>query len=239
MARTTSSGKCRFCQAEFSKAGMSKHLASCAAFHAGSSASSSSSPVKLPARKKAQPARLFHLVVEGRRAPMYWMHIELPVNATLADLDDFLRYEWLECCGHLSAFTISGESYTNIIEREWGLEGKSMGGVKLGRILEVGQHFDYEYDFGSTTELRLKVVNEREGPAIKGEAVQKLAQNTAPQIRCEKCGKAASQVCGQCIYEETEAGWVCEECASDHECGEDMLLPVVNSPRVGICAYSG
>lgn len=24
-----------------------------------------------------------------------------------------------------------------------------------------------------------------------------------------------------------------------HECGEDMLLPVVNSPRVGMCDYTG
>ena len=34
-------------------------------------------------------------------------------------------------------------------------------------------------------------------------------------------------------------GWVCDECAPKHKCGEDMLLPVVNSPRVGMCGYTG
>jgi len=32
---------------------------------------------------------------------------------------------------------------------------------------------------------------------------------------------------------------VCEGCAGEHECGEEMLLPVVNSPRVGMCGYEG
>jgi len=34
-------------------------------------------------------------------------------------------------------------------------------------------------------------------------------------------------------------GWLCDECAPKHKCGEDMLLPVVNSPRVGKCGYTG
>ncbi len=33
-------------------------------------------------------------------------------GATLADLDDFLRGIWLECCGHLSSFDIEGVTYT-------------------------------------------------------------------------------------------------------------------------------
>jgi hypothetical protein len=28
-------------------------------------------------------------------------------------------------------------------------------------------------------------------------------------------------------------------CAGGHECGEEMLLPVVNSPRVAMCGYTG
>jgi len=29
-------------------------------------------------------------------------------SATLTKLDDYLRAIWLECCGHLSKFTIGG-----------------------------------------------------------------------------------------------------------------------------------
>ncbi len=36
-----------------------------------------------------------------------------------------------------------------------------------------------------------------------------------------------------------DAGWLCDSCAEDHKCGEDMLLPVVNSPRTGVCGYTG
>jgi hypothetical protein len=232
MARTSSKGKCHFCGAEFSKAGMSKHLATCPARLAGTVTTSTS-------RQKTPPTqtRLFHLVVEGRGAPMYWMHLEMPVEATLSNLDTFLRDQWLECCGHLSAFNIAGESYASTVDREWGMDEKSMRGVKLGKVLSVGQQFEHEYDFGTTTELKLKVVAEREGMAVKGKSVQVLAQNEPPEIPCENCGKLATQVCSQCIYE--GEGWVCDDCAEEHECGEDMLLPVVNSPRVGMCGYTG
>src|SRR5260370_19281758 len=47
------------------------------------------------------------------------MHLELPANATLADLDDFLRDTWLECCGHLSEFTIKDVSYSSVPEDSW------------------------------------------------------------------------------------------------------------------------
>ncbi|MDI6903856.1 MAG: hypothetical protein QMC77_09015, partial [Methanocellales archaeon] len=56
-------------------------------------------------------------------------------------------------------------------------------------------------------------------------------------IICESCGKTATRVCTQCVW--SGEGWLCDECAGKHECGEDMLLPVVNSPRVGMCGYTG
>ena len=56
-------------------------------------------------------------------------------------------------------------------------------------------------------------------------------------IGCEACGKTVSQVCSECIYE--GAGWLWDDLAEDHKCGEDMLFPVVNFPRVGVCGYCG
>jgi len=32
---------------------------------------------------------------------------------------------------------------------------------------------------------------------------------------------------------------LCDECAKQHACGMDMLLDVVDSPRVGECGYTG
>lgn len=39
------------------------------------------------------------------------MHLEADAYATLEDLDAFLRSTWLECCGHMSAFTINKKRY--------------------------------------------------------------------------------------------------------------------------------
>jgi hypothetical protein len=41
--------------------------------------------------QKAQKTKTFHLVVEGYRLPMYWMHLEVAAGTTLATLDHFLR----------------------------------------------------------------------------------------------------------------------------------------------------
>jgi len=173
---------------------------------------------------------VFHLLVEGRYLPEYWIHIEAPIDATLKDLDGFLRRTWLECCGHLSTFAIEGKTYLS----EPAEDEKDMD-VPLGEILRPKIRFYHKYDFGTTTELTLRVLSER-GEKTRGKSVQVLARNDPPSITCS-CGKIATRVCSVCIssYE----GWLCDECARKHGCGEGSLLPVVDSPRVGMCGYTG
>ena len=162
------------------------------------------------------------------------MHLKVLDETTLNGLDFFLRDIWVECCGHASIFTIEGVNYCSFEDRFF-LEDENMN-FRLCDILGAGMKFRYWYDFGSTTELILRVVGGiQEVP--KGEPIQIMARNKAPQYTCEVCGAEATQVCCQCIYK--DEGWVCERCAAQHGCGEDMLLPVVNSPRVGICGYCG
>jgi hypothetical protein len=108
--------------------------------------------------------------------------------------------------------------------------------VRLENVLTAGAKFSHEYDFGSTTHLSLKVVSEEEG-GLAGQKIRVLARNEPPPIACEKCGQPAVQVCVQCLY--AGEGWLCEKCASEDECGDEMFLPVVNSPRVGVCGYTG
>jgi len=164
------------------------------------------------------------VLVKGYYLPEYWLHLKVASNSRLEDLDGFLRYIWLECCGHLSAFSYQ--------RSELGM------GRKLKDVLRPGMELLHEYDFGTTTELLVKVLGEYEGPMEKNEPVQILSRNEAPEILCDGCGKApAVQVCTGCQWD--GAGWLCQACAEDHECGEDMQLPVVNSPRVGVCGYAG
>lgn len=224
MTKHLSMGKCSFCNATFSKTALTKHLKSCKQRKDALETSSK--------KQKLQKTKSFHLVVEGRHLSEYWMHLSVPANTTLKDLDAFLRDIWLECCGHLSAFTIEGTIYSISPTREYDEKGMK---VALDNVLDPGMKFYHEYDFGTTTDLTLRVVSELEGKASK--SIQILARNDPPPIACESCGKIATQVCAECIW--SDKGWLCDKCGRKHECGEDMLLPVVNSPRVGMCGYTG
>src|ERR1700694_2841153 len=173
MTRQISKGTCTFCHRELSKASMTRHLASCEQRIAIQG--------EREGRQQANKIKALHLVVEGYRLPMYWMHLEVAVDTTLATLDRFLRDTWLECCGHLSVFRIGGFNYYVDAEMDayWDMRRKNMQ-VKLEEVLSPGQTSSYEYDFGSTTELTLKVISEREVKA--GKAIQVLARNTLPII---------------------------------------------------------
>jgi len=174
--------------------------------------------------KEDGDTELFHILVDGIYQPEYWLHIEIPAGAKLKDLDQFLRDIWLECCGHLSAFEVDGRDY------------KGGSTTALEKLLGPGMEFYHRYDFGTTTELRLNVISQRKGEVNGKEKVRILARNDPPEINCG-CGKGAKWIC----VEENmgEDCYFCDDCADGHECGEEMFLPVVNSPRMGVCGYEG
>ena len=225
MAKRTSKGQCCLCGGTFGKRAMTKHLESCRKEDADSETSSSGQ-----VRRKSD---VFHILVEGRFSPAYWMHLEVPSDATLEDLDLFLRNIWLECCGHMSAFRIDGKSYS--IEPMGDFDDESME-ADLREVLSPGTKFDHEYDFGSTTHLALTVLS-RGQRQIKGKSIAVLARNEAPEYPCMSCGKVAAHVCTECMC--SSEGCLCDKCAAEHECGQEMLLPLVNSPRAGVCGYTG
>jgi len=223
MSKQQSMGKCLLCGEKTDRTSMTRHLGACRQLVASA---------QLPASEAKTFAPSFHLAIEGRDAKAYWMHVAVPVNAPLIKLDHFLRREWLECCGHMSAFEIDGQRYASAP-----MDGETSMRAQLSQVLEVGMKFFYEYDYGSTTALALKVVALRERSLPKG-GVQLMARNEAPRIICHRCGiHPATQICTECAS--NGEGWLCEGCAIAHDCGDEMCLPVVNSPRVGVCGYSG
>lgn len=217
-SRSSSRGTCEHCGAEFGKSAITRHLDAC-----------SQSP---PAGKGAKEARLIHLVVEGRRQPQFWLHVEADAKAPLATLDAFLRHIWLECCGHLSQFTVGARRFVSYPDDE---EDDDSMDARIGDVLTPGTKALHEYDFGTTTELTVRVVGEREAPAKA--PVRLLARNTLPELLCQACEQEATQVCTECIWDGDPL--LCDGCAADHEHDEEMFLPVVNSPRMGMCGYAG
>lgn len=151
-----------------------------------------------------------------------------------------MRKVWLECCGHLSAFDINRRRYTVDYPLDddlgWQSPDERTMNVKVGEALASGMKFTHEYDFGSTTELTLKVTGEREG-CIGPAPLRLLARNDAPSWSCRVCGEPATQLHTEEMYDE-ENPFYCDLHAEARE-DEWAFLPVVNSPRMGVCGYTG
>jgi len=205
---------CLLCKSKYSGTGMTKHLLTCLPKSLG----------KGSKQKKIKAQPFFHILIKGSYSPEYWLHLKVACSAKLKDLDQFLREIWLECCGHMSAFRCE--------ERELEM------GRKLGDMLSPGMDLLHEYDFGTTTELNVKVLGKHEGPMKKKSPIEILARNAPLERPCDECGESlAVEICPECQWD--GAGWLCETCAEEHECDEYMMLPVVNSPRTGVCGYTG
>jgi len=161
------------------------------------------------------------------------MLVAVPKNLTLGDLDQFLRDAWLECCGHLSEFTIEGRRY--ISHTESGNPSQSMK-KQVGQVLSLGLEFEYVYDMGSSTEFVLQVLEKIE--ACPQKKVTVLMQNDPPPFSCKICKKQSQIICSLC------GDTICNRCSKRHSCAKQeedtyMLMPLVNSPRTGVCGYEG
>jgi len=153
----------------------------------------------------------------------YWLIVETNEDAKLKDLDKLIRNVWVECCGHLSMFGDYGS--------EIGMSRKIIG------FLEPGDSIPYTYDFGSSTELVVKVLDYSPYDLTDKKNIELVARNYPPDFRCQVCGKTALKVCPYCVEE--EPAYFCQNCAESHEeSGDDCcLMDISNSPRSGVCGY--
>lgn len=209
-----STGACEFCGGVFSKRGIKRHLDAC--------------PNRL--LNDGGKTLYYTLQIQGYPKSAYWVYVEMRATALLAELDGFLRGLWLECCGHLSMFSIDRINYLAHDPDGW----EENMDIKLQKVVQVGDEFTHEYDFGSTTTLKLKVVSERRGVAKK-EAIELLARNTEPEMKCHFCSNSARYIDGACGH------LACSPCMERREKEEldDYWLLLVNSPRTGVCGYQG
>lgn len=219
MSEDRSTGVCAYCGNEYSRRGMTRHLRACDARRAAIEEAEDG-----PARTQ------IHLAVESALSDRYWLHLEMPGPEELGTLDRYLRRIWLECCGHSSRFTIGNP---------W--RGKEVPmSTAAGRVFHGDRELTYVYDFGSTTELEVRHVDDRSGQPTAGRPVTLMARNEPPEISCLECGEPADEICHQCAYEGGGAGGWCERHAEEHPDEEHgWTLPVVNSPRMGVCGYTG
>jgi hypothetical protein len=212
-------GKCSKCNEDYSPAKGTAHLVGCALQSFQPSPSTTEG---------------YLLRISWAEQPnLYWMFVTIPRNASLSLLDAFLRDVWLECCGHLSQFTIGSRRYMS--HTESGNPSQSMKN-QIGQVLSPGVKFEYVYDMGSSTDLEIEVIEAV--AACPQKKVTVLMKNEPPAFPCESCKKAAEIICSQC------GETTCSACSEDHSCvineGDTyMLMSLANSPRAGVCGYEG
>lgn len=218
--RKQSKGTCAFCEREMTRSGLSKHLTSCAKRRQANTAAS---------EKYGTTQTLCHLLVSDAYSPDFWLHLEMNGGATLQKLDHYLRAIWLECCGHLSQFSIGG----------WNGQEISMS-RKIEKVFAPGVELTHIYDFGTSSTTMIKMLDSRQGAPLTGKPIYLLARNNMPQAECSECGARADWYCADCQVELGEWIDLCDKHRANHDHDEyGGPQPLVNSPRLGMCGYDG
>jgi hypothetical protein len=212
-------GKCMQCGEVYSPAKANTHLLACIA-------------KSLPPSQEKIEGYLVQ-IAWAEQPNLYWMFVALPKGVSLGALDRFLRDIWLECCGHLSRFSIGNRRYMS--HTESGYPSQSMKN-KMSQLLTPGMEFAYVYDMGSSTELELEVIETI--AACPAKQITLLIKNDLPTFPCTSCKKPSTIICSYC------GETTCTGCSKDHSCAVNegdtyMLMPLVNSPRSGVCGYEG
>lgn len=243
-----SEGKCLFCNETFSKTTINRHL-------------------QKHLQEKAlhnKPGKSFLLKIElspNWGTAGYFLSLWVDGKALIGDIDEFLRAIWLECCGHMSSFVNLEHkkqrgSMWDFFEAEKLLKngqtkeyekmmedtnGEIPQSRKIKDALYKNMVLEYQYDFGSTTELKISVIAEYSSVADKN--IVLLSRNEPLNIICDSCKVAtAIELCT--AHQWGEESMFCAKCAKKHakkcdDFNDYSSFPVVNSPRMGVCGYTG
>jgi hypothetical protein len=172
---------------------------------------------------------LYHLRMQDAYNSAFWLDLEVRGSAKLKDIDAYLRAIWLECCGHLSQFSIGGWQGREIAKQR-----------QVDAVFQRDVELTHIYDFGTSSETRIKPVGRRAGVPLSAKPMVLMARNLMPDAACIECGQPATRLCMECLIEADIWGTLCEQHAATHphtDYGEPVGL--VNSPRLGMCGYDG
>jgi hypothetical protein len=226
--KTASQGQCVYCGKVITSSVATRHLSACPKRLAIIEDAERNEP-KAKSKSRTKSEALFHLRVKGEGRTDYWLNLEARGSSTLDDLDGYLRSIWLECCDHLSMFTTGG----------WSGEEIEMN-TKLSQVFEPGVELTHFYDFGTTSTTVVRCVAVRQGHPTTKHPIALMARNLMPEHKCVKCAEPATMLCIGCLYETGELGTLCAKHAETDPHGDyGDPMPLVNSPRSGMCGYDG
>jgi hypothetical protein len=215
-------GLCLYCSAEVTRTTAPAHLRECSERKAALKSTANK-------RQSVYQAEVYYLRAEATYLPEFWLDLEVRGDAQLQDLDDYLRAIWLECCGHMSAFTLGG----------WGTPQLAKEGF-VGDVFRHRAKIMHVYDFGTESWTTLKRLSVRQGQPATLRPISLMVRNQLPEVVCLECGAPAQWLCSECVVEEDRMGFLCARHRKTHPHDNyGAPLKVVNSPRLGLCGYMG
>jgi len=201
-------GQCQFCGQEYTRGGMARHLRAC-----------SERDKKLKETEEYyNDENIFHLQINSR-ARAYWLHLEMRSSAKLTKLDNFLREIWFDTSEHLSEFS----------EKRFGGRQYSKSD-KAYEILRKDFEMVYIYDFGTTSQVNIRVADKRKGPRLSNDSIYLMARNNPPETKCGICGKPATSICRPCSFDKKN-NYLCDKHTQEHE--HEQIFKIENTPRTG------
>jgi hypothetical protein len=206
-----SEGRCIYCEELSSRSDIGKHLAKHLTLMEKDAAGKH--PVNYCHVEVAAGEMFLHLLVKG--------------DATMKIIDRFLRDIWLDCCGHMSGF---GHKYFKIKMKDL-VEDVFQSKIKIY----------HDYDYGTTTRVFLNA--KKQYQLNLKERIILLSRNEPLQLMCTECKKKpAVSICAVCWY--NGEAFYCKKCSKKHaqtclDYADYAEMPVVNSPRMGECGYTG
>lgn len=215
-----SKGTCAYCGQEMTKGAMARHLSACP---------QRQTVIDEAEHKKVRSETLYHLRVQDAWHKQFWLDLEMRGSGSLDDLDFYLRGIWLECCDHMSQFSVGG----------WKGQEISMERT-IAAVFRPGIQLTHIYDFGTSSETLIEIVGTRVGKPSTARPIALMARNVMPEAKCIECEHPAAWLCIECLTEENVWGTLCDTHREKHpheNYGEPVRL--VNSPRMGMCGYDG
>lgn len=213
-------GKCSYCGQEIAKNVVAKHLGACVRRQEA---------ITKAENTQSEAEALYHLRIQATGLNQFWLDLEMHGSSTLKDLDSYLRAIWLECCGHLSRFSIGG----------W--QGKEISkNRRADEVFEPDVELMHIYDFGTSSVTLIKCASARKGKPTTSRPIALMARNLMPEYECIECKQPALWLCMECLTEENAWGVLCDEHAETHphdNYGDPVRM--INSPRLGLCGYTG
>ena len=197
--------------------------------------------------------------------PDYWLFLRAHVMATLSDLDELLREMWAVCCSeHPSRFIVRGEVFSDTdggdddedddeddddydddprymlyqMLRGGGLDESRPLDVPLRDIVQHKASFWYTFDSVERLEIKIAAYAEASSEGMDS-PIGLLARNEPVEYECSSChAEDATKACCACIEKGVDYMY-CVGCAPEHPCGDGRLVPVENTPIVGMCPLEG